>query len=95
MQWKKMQYRYAVRQETLEESKNWKSWLIKYMANQAFTLWTCRNRHKHGNDSRSQHLGYNPMTDREGSNGTYMIFPRPSGITGVGQCDPNLHTIHL
>ena len=54
-QWNEVQFKYAVRHNLVDKSKNWLNWLIKYMANQVFNLWSLRNRRRHGTDRQTQH----------------------------------------
>ena len=55
MHWTTLQYRYAVKHSLLDKSRNWHTWLIKYMATQAFNLWSLRNKKRHGFDSTTQY----------------------------------------
>ena len=51
--WQRLQFKYASRHGLVGKSKNWQTWLIKYIVNQAHALWGMRNRKRHGEDKRA------------------------------------------
>ena len=53
--WNDVQYRFAVRNNLLDQSRHWQKWLIQYMAVQTYNLWCLRNKQRHGSDQRAQH----------------------------------------
>ena len=53
--WNHLQHRYACRHSKVQQSKNWLTWLIRYMSSQFHTLWISRNKDRHGHDSKSQY----------------------------------------
>lgn len=52
-EWSRLQFKFAVRHNKVEESKNWLNWLIKYMSMQSHNLWCSRNSKRHGSDRAS------------------------------------------
>ena len=51
--WTHQQYVYASKHSLLDDSKHWRTWLIRYMANYSFSIWDTRNKQRHGRDTAS------------------------------------------
>ena len=63
--WNRLQHRYARKNSKVEQSKNWLSWLIRYMASQFHSLWISRNKDRHGHDTAAQHQSKLAQARRE------------------------------
>ena len=53
--WALLQDQYATRHPYHPSSKEWQSSLIRYMANQSYSLWLLHNKAQHGTDAPSRH----------------------------------------
>ena len=84
--WQNIQYLHAVTHGTVDRSKNWQSWLIKYLTNQSYSLWETRNKKRHGKDNKSNYKAALEQA-RRGMSAMYhlqsRVLPRDRDLFGT------------